>query len=110
MESQEIIKMMGIHLSNMIIDHLRATPPATHSTVNFGKKIGQNMSVWLNKMVLAQHFCTGYLGKWHSKAYITAAVDWLRCLHWSRDWSRWVAITSVLLWCCFSFMGEAVKK
>ncbi len=44
----------------------------------------QNMSVWLNKMVLAQHFCYSLLRRlagWHkAQQSLTPAVDWLLSL------------------------------
>jgi hypothetical protein len=87
MQSQETIKMMESCAKHdyRSFESNFSTHTHTHNST-FWKKIRQNMSLWLNKMVfklLAQHFCT-------SKPNTCC---WLaRCL----DWSRWVAIISLL--------------
>jgi hypothetical protein len=40
-------------------------------------KKSQNMLVWISKMVLAQHFSTGYRGWQKAQESLTPAVDWL---------------------------------
>jgi hypothetical protein len=59
MESQETIKMMESCTKH---DYRSFESNSyTQNSSTFGKKIRQNMSLWLNKMVfklLAQHFCT----------------------------------------------------
>jgi hypothetical protein len=39
-------------------------------------KKSKNLPVWLSKMVLAQHFCTGYQGWQKTQQSLTLVVDW----------------------------------
>jgi len=108
MESQETIKMMESctkhDYRSFESNSSRHTHTHTHTIVHLGRRYDQNMSLWLNKIVLAQHFCTGCLAKGTSKP---STCCWLaRCL----DWSRWVAIISLLPFVVLVLWVRLVKK
>ncbi len=79
----------------------------------------QNVSIWLRKMVLAQHNCTVW---WRAQRHCPPAEKSVINMIWlllsvflsahSNDWSRWFAISSPPPICCpsFSFMGGVAKK